>query len=759
MRGYLHPPTSSIAADDTLLLDSPTLGTRRISRVDAAVALQAAAGDEVYYQKITVDGLLAALQVAIDQIETAAAAAQSAANAVKAGGLDAGSLVSAKLSTASDAAKVQLGNLAEAVIEALAGSLDADKYLGQITATGQAIATAASSSGNWYSITATGTLSGTNAPAIAVAAGDRLLSDGTAWQRYAAPPTNLSAKSITEPKLGDAAVSARVIDAVAVLSKHLTPGLKERLVNPFSTDGDLVAGFVTALGRVLLAVSADGKLAFGGQRYSAAELGKDHPDSPSEYKWGLLRNDGDGLHSLVLGIKADGSLWGLGGRVGDLLLKDDGAGGLVQDVAVDERCNVGETVGGSAFTFYSRRSGVWIPWRQGKNGYGNRARYREADLNHVVLYGQSNASRAGNAAGTNDSLTTTPHARNLMFNSYTGAGSDSGLLAPADESNSAFYRAGKITGFHPLYEGLGVDDDGETLASGIVNTLTARLGWRMLASGAAVGGYSITQLTQGSWPYLNLLYQVQSGFDLSTAAGLTHKVPAIVFIQGEADQNDTTWHTKLVALVNDLNADIKAITGQTEDIVVVIEQMNRPIWSVAEEVDLSILRANHLAGGRIYVQSPRYHIAMSNHYYPHGKRWRGCHIGEALVSILGAHEEFECVRVKDYAVSGSDLFLRFHVPAKPLVFATSENVTELISLYGFEASGLTAVSIAHDDLIRLTNSGSWSGKTLKYARQAGLGAQKGNLADSAGTVAIYNNAAAQPYPLRNWCAAFELTLP
>lgn len=119
---------------------------------------------------------------------------------IRQGGLDASSVASSKLKTATDADKIQIANLGQSILTAFSGGLSVSSFLGTISSLSQAINTAASSSGKWYDISVSGTLSGANAPAIAVAQGDRLLSDGVNWNKYAAPPAVLADGTVIDRK-------------------------------------------------------------------------------------------------------------------------------------------------------------------------------------------------------------------------------------------------------------------------------------------------------------------------------------------------------------------------------------------------------------------------------------------------------------------------------------------------------------------------------------------------------------------------------
>jgi hypothetical protein len=122
------------------------------------------------------------------------------------------SIPSSKLKTTADSDKVQLANLGSAVIASLTGPLSAADYLGEITSLSQSIPAASSNSGKWYSSAVAGTLTDSDVSSITVAIGDRVVSNGTSWLKYAAPPTSIADGTVTRAKL-DTAVGASV-DAV-----------------------------------------------------------------------------------------------------------------------------------------------------------------------------------------------------------------------------------------------------------------------------------------------------------------------------------------------------------------------------------------------------------------------------------------------------------------------------------------------------------------------------------------------------------------
>ena len=59
-------------------------------------------------------------------------------------------------------------------------------------------------------------------------------------------------------------------------------------------------------------------------------------------------------------------------------------------------------------------------------------------------------------------------------------------------------------------------------------------------------------------------------------SGKTFGVPCVFFVQGEGNVSETEeeYYPKLKQLFDDLNADIKAITGQKNDVVFITYQMS-----------------------------------------------------------------------------------------------------------------------------------------------------------------------------------------
>lgn len=211
------------------------------------------------------------------------------------------SIPSSKLKTDSDSDKVQLANLGSAVISSLAGALSAADYLGEITSLSQSIPAASANSGKWYSSTVAGLLTDSDVSTITVAIGDRVVSNGTVWAKYAAPPTSIADGTVTRAKLVTAvseliptsgsvsyAGSDEILYAIVDTANRVAIGIK--------ADGSVIGEFTVpdgAVSRIKLAAEVD-------------ELIPEDVSDASGYLYSIV----DGSGRIGFGIQTDGTITG-----------------------------------------------------------------------------------------------------------------------------------------------------------------------------------------------------------------------------------------------------------------------------------------------------------------------------------------------------------------------------------------------------------------------------------------------------------------
>lgn len=376
-----------------------------------------------------------------------------------------------------------------------------------------------------------------------------------------------------------------------------------------------------------------------------------------------------------------------------------------------------------------------------------RAPSPDAQLNHILIGGQSNAIGTGD--GRYQPLSTLQPFRNVMFNGFVkrryfndnGALGfmeyyASGLRAPhcalsqtlhqpwIDNvpwlvRDSEYYRSEEVVNrFVPLTEGtehllccpVAECPVFETMASTIANTLTSRRGARFLVSSHGVGSMPIEQLNRSSardtdhavslasihpgldgWatgPYANGMYQVLRGSQLAAAEHLTYKVAAVVWIHADGE-DDSAYNRKFNQLINDYNRDIKTITGQRDDVLFFVEQAQWEATGWPTAVDQEYYEVHRDSepmfsnGGRAFLVGPRYPEVCPFHYTPEGVRSQGARFAHAMDQVLFEGNDWEPTSPREIRVRGLSVEIDFHVPNGRLQPGTTPNLGPIPATLGF----------------------------------------------------------------------------
>lgn len=365
---------------------------------------------------------------------------------------------------------------------------------------------------------------------------------------------------------------------------------------------------------------------------------------------------------------------------------------------------------------------VWRP-------AGASRRYQTWALNHILGIGQS---LAVGGYGTPVLSSSQPYT-NLMFD------------AP---------RAVTLTSTNALIEATdGIY--GETIASGMANLVTSlHASHRALASIAGLGASAYVDLKQGTATYDAGLDQVTAGVARAVAMGLSYGVSAIANVHGEtdADINNVSYNDDLEEWQSDFETDIKAITGQSGTIPMLVSQCSSA--GANNDVPLAQLRAHVANPGKIILVGPKYHLPTTDpgvddrHLSNEGYRQLGEDFAKVYKRAIIDGLTWEPLRPRQVSRVGAVITVQFHVPVAPLVLDTTL-VTAQTDM-GFAWSGsetIDDVSIVDPDngTIEITLSGPETG-TLTYAQGASM---KGNLRDSDATASLNG------YDLYNWCCHFS----
>ena len=369
-------------------------------------------------------------------------------------------------------------------------------------------------------------------------------------------------------------------------------------------------------------------------------------------------------------------------------------------------------------------------------------------------------------------------------------------------------------GFKPLVEAYEPSVDpkhSEGIITSICNELTAKTGHRFLGSVCGIGSMTIDILSaiykgpgtsadgypynrtvdcskfgtslDGWWAsggFANVLAQVKRAKELCDARGWSYKVAAIPWIQGESDNGNTAYASRLAVLANALNATIKAITKQPEDIVLFVDGITYN-GSFGGQSELLVVDQEQLIAhensdtidnnGRVYMTGPRYQYDTPVHYDSQSFVSKGTVYAEAINKVVFQSEEWEPLRYKSHSVIGNDIYVKFHVPAPPINFdipkanSVSKTVTKSNANHGFRvlSSGqsniITYAEVISGDTIKLTCSASPSGGTIEYAQQVGSSATiRGDVCDSFICETVVKDDSLENYETRNWAIPFTINL-
>lgn len=269
------------------------------------------------------------------------------------------------------------------------------------------------------------------------------------------------------------------------------------------------------------------------------------------------------------------------------------------------------------------------------------------------------------------------------------------------------------------------------------------------------GGASLAQISQGTAFYNDHLSRVTAAVALNDEL----RVYMIHLMQGERDQDigttEASYLSTLQSLYDDYNADLKAATGQSQDVLGIVQDQMDADRDMT--IGLAQLKAHRqfafhtLAGPRYHLPrfSDELHLINVGYYK----------LGEIHARAHNAVRDggWEPVHPWQISIDGTTVRVRFHVPVMPLVFDTTTvaAVTDMGFSYHDTASPLDGGPMSAD----IVNVAIEADSVLLELDQAPGGAdphiaygsinRHGNLRDSDPLESQHDAT-----PLRNWCCHF-----
>ena len=294
------------------------------------------------------------------------------------------------------------------------------------------------------------------------------------------------------------------------------------------------------------------------------------------------------------------------------------------------------------------------------------------------------------------------------------------------------------------------------------------------------GATSIVDLGRGSKPYVKFLDEIKKAHDKASEKGWKFIVPAFCWMQGEDDivwKKSTHYKKDLKMFQVHLSEDIKAITGQSQDVACISYQTNCLALSetfnetafndkevLVPQGQLELIRDDSLFFG-------------SGPTYPYNFVDERVHIDGISQKRLGYLAGLSVVRMLDSkpakgllpgktTISGDTVLIEFAVPHSPLVLDTV--AVSKAANYGFSVVSPQNVNILSnvllkDNTVKLYCKKSPAGCKVRYAvnglpkKNGYKHGPRGNLRDSQGNE-LKTKILNKVYPLHNWCYQFSYQL-
>ncbi|MEG1203438.1 MAG: hypothetical protein RSD82_14845, partial [Comamonas sp.] len=272
------------------------------------------------------------------------------------------------------------------------------------------------------------------------------------------------------------------------------------------------------------------------------------------------------------------------------------------------------------------------------------------------------------------------------------------------------------TGFVPLVAkvGQGGGSRGQTPMESFSNALTdkaAAIGvdYRSLSFTAAMGGTAYSGLKKGTQTYTNMLLALNKAKQLADANGWQIIVDGCLVKHGEADSSSVTYLANLLEWQADVDADVKAITGQKAPVHFFLSQPSTFTTTTPRAVQAMLDAHNtsavhHLVGADYpfgsEFASDLVHFKGAGYFYIGEQFYR------AWMQVLWtAASESKITQITQATRTGQVVTLKYSVPVPPLVFDSTTISERDVKGFTFsDSSGPIAITSA-----AITNTGAGTG--------------------------------------------------
>jgi hypothetical protein len=292
------------------------------------------------------------------------------------------------------------------------------------------------------------------------------------------------------------------------------------------------------------------------------------------------------------------------------------------------------------------------------------------------------------------------------------------------------------------------------------------------------GSTSIVDMDKGDPSYKKFLDELKGACDKAKSNGWDFVVPAICWMQGEDDitwKKSTNYKRDLKNFQADINNDVKAITGQTRDVVCICYQTNCLTLAKGFNANSFECKETQVPEGQLELIENDSLFMASGPTYPYSFARERVHIDGISQKRIGYLAGLSVVRLFEsktsngltptkFSVAGDTAIVKLNVPTPPLVLDTVAVVNP--GNYGFSVidpsnTNILQKVIVKNDEVKLVCKKSPSGCKVRYAVNGSIGKSgykhgpRGNLRDSQGDT-LKATILKKVYPLNNWCYQFDV---
>jgi hypothetical protein len=276
--------------------------------------------------------------------------------------------------------------------------------------------------------------------------------------------------------------------------------------------------------------------------------------------------------------------------------------------------------------------------------------------------------------------------------------------------------------------------------------------------------------------YAATLLETSAIMRLAESAGKSYGIGAIIVTHGECDAGNTAYASELYQLWEDYNADLSAITGQTQKLQMLVSQQNSTNNRAASTLAQWKIGVEHPE--EVVCTGPKYqypYAADNVHLVTDGYQMLGEKYGQVYFERVVLGRNWQPLQPESVSRKGRVITVEFHVPVAPLQWdmtldAPHQGLPEWKNANGFEVwSSAGRISVSSVELscnsVRITCADDLptSGVFVGYALTGNTeplsapfnGTRRwGRLRDSDPFVGSVTN---RPQP--NYALAFELPVP